>query len=428
MFALPQPNSLRPPLPKKPRAYRFFLLAVALALFTHVAPLAAEENPLPLTEREVLDSALSSEVFSAQLQARKQAAEARVLEASLLPNPDLAIEHEQSFREPSANTETSLTIAQSFQVSGRRRLLTEAARTDVSAVALESRADKAALASMVRTAFYELLLAQNLSDAHEAALKRLQELIALLEHRVEVGDASPYELERLRLEAAELRAALSEHRAALSEHRAHLSAWLPTDHAVIAQGELLPTALPDDAALEVAFDEHPRFLAAEDHIAGLHLRRQAEDRWWLPDFRLEGGVALGSHPGFIVGLGIELPVFQRRQARRQELEARALEQRWSTRVERDILGARAASLASQARSLRGAAQEYGTDGLQRAHRVLRLARQSYDAGEATILELIDAYQSVLAAETRAAELAARSRRAHLDLLELLSSTLPGETP
>lgn len=430
---------------KKPTAPRFFaprqrlgflgLLLATLCLVANPASLAAQENLLTLTEAEAVDIALSTEAITALREARSLAASGRIAQTRLWPNPLIALEREHDVIGPSREAETSLIIEQAVPLPRRRRLHTDAARAEAEAVDAESHLFEAAIATEVRAAFYELLLAQHLRDGYGDAQQRLGELIGVMERRVEAGDAAPYELERLRLEEAELRATLAGQEATLHDHTTYLSGWLDTDATIIATGDLLPEQLPTVDDLDDAIAAHPRFQAAQHRIDALDLRHQAAAQWWLPDLFLSGGFVMSNDPaateparslGYIAGIGIALPLFDRGQALRQVLDGESLELQWTINLERDLLLARADSLARRAREFHEATEAYRVDGLERSHRVLALARQAYDGGESTILELIDAHQGVLAAEIRAAELAIESRRALLELLELLSST--GDAP
>jgi cobalt-zinc-cadmium efflux system outer membrane protein len=73
--------------------------------------------------------------------------------------------------------------------------------------------------------------------------------------------------------------------------------------------------------------------------------------------------------------------------------------------------AQVTGLAEQVRRLEKVASTYREEGLQRAQRVVEVARSAYDAGELGVLDLVDAHRGLFDAGLRALELA-RSARTH----------------
>lgn len=280
------------------------------------------------------------------------------------------------------------------------RQRSEAARLALLTAAWEVR-------SRVRKAYLDFYLAQE-SDSLLARQAEIQEgMVGILEQWRQVGEASPMDVTRARVELANARVAAAE---AATRHAA-------------ARGELaqalgVPPAALDDVAfrfdelarttLEVpAREVRRRALVNRSDILGALAEYEAtqralqlEVRNQYPDLSLGLGYQLDqTDTKWTLGLGLVLPIFNRNQgpiaeaaARREESAARfvALQSRVLGEVERAVVAARGA-----------VAQIAAADTLLEARSgQVRAAQDAYRVGEISRLELLG-----LEAETVATALA-----------------------
>lgn len=409
------------------------LLLIILLFFSLPGPSAWAQTPPPpshnaqeFTESDFLRHALERPELLQYWEARQTEAEARIKIESPFTNPSLNYSREHLF-EPSPGAEDSLSLEFLLPLSGRQRLQQDAARRDARAEEFHSQTELIEIATALRADFYELLFLQETVAIHQETFIRLNDTIHTLSLRVEGGESSLYELERLRRESAEIVAAIEETRAALDLQKALLARWVRADASgeLLATGHLLPTSVPTDEEIIASVAALPGLLAISESLQALEFRRQSASRWWIPDLLLEGGIKTEALPtgrafGYLLGASASLPLFSSRgRAEEALLQARIDQTSFQQRLQAESLQAQALGVARQTRRLQEAARAYHEDSFLRARRILTLAEQSYQAGEASILELLDAHQGVAHAALRHAELTFQARRTYLELQRLL---------
>ncbi len=430
------------PYRKKPIGHRFSLfrtLLLGIVVISLIAtPTGAQETPIsePLTEAQALHLAGDHPGFEAYWAAFQANADAETRIAQALPNPDFRWTREQLFSDPT-ETEDTLTIEQRLLTSGQRRLNVEAARADALATGEEIRVERASHRHQVRISFFELLYRQEVITAYRNAAVDLERAIESYRQRVEAGESSRYELERLRLERAEYEAITGEETAAIYQIRGELAAHLGddglSDETLSVQGELLPREIPDDDAIREALAVHPELIASDHRIDSQTLRSQAARRIWIPDLLIHAGLKRGRgggerHLGWEAGVAVALPIFYRGDGEVSQADARHdAEVAWRGLLE-DRAATRAMAQARSARRYLAITDEYEVEGLERARHLFALAEQSYLAGEMSLLEFIDAHSGLIAAELRYLELAATTRAELINLQKLLETgdTFEGE--
>ena len=387
-------------------------LCVALA-----SPGAAQS----LTEAEAVARMRAEypRVTALRLGVRELEADAR--ERTLVANPAVAYTREEA----GAVVDDFLLVSQELPLWGRRGLLGEAARHEVSARSADADARLLAVEAELRLAFTDLLLAQDRVGSLEAGVGRLDALIGVLRTREEAGEGSRFDRLRAEREVAEVDADLALAVIDRGRAQARLAAFFAegTDPAGLAAAGRLDD-LPAPPALAPAAGETPerrpdyRALGLEGERWGAEER--AARRLRLPSAQLTGGMKrsglLGSmDTGFVFGASLSVPVFNRGQAQ----AARAAAAGARVEAERRSLAARiaaevhAASVAAV--GARELADGYRDDSVSRAAELVAIATAGYEEGEFGILELLDAHRVNLSAELRSLELSASARRAAIEL-------------
>ena len=390
------------------------------------------------TVQQAIDQALESPSVDQRLEARVASARAEELREDVWPNPEVEYGREQTFAGPGDNVENTWALSQRFPLSGRLQLMGEAARLRAESVEFETDTRRREMATEVRRAFFDVLEEQQRLGIYGRAIDELEATQQLMERRVEAGESSTYELERLRRKRADLRAEEAASEARLARYRSVLSGWLSIDgdeseEAVIrASGQLLPDEPPSDSRLRDLVADQPDIRAIERELEALSYQQRAASRWWIPDLMLRGGLQteIGGGDrsyGYVAGIGLSIPLWDRRQGERQSVAADRIEmthqrefteRRWVA----DVIGS-----AREIRRLQRAYENYGVDGVERAENILDTATRSYRNGEATILELVDAHRGLVDAELRRLELAAECRASDLDLRKRIGDATTSRT-
>lgn len=409
---------------KKPSVARFFILPSVL----FVAAAVADSGTL--TVDDVIRLALSEPHRSAVIDATIGRAEGDYITAAARRNPVLQYQREGADGLGGAGSENFVQIQQRFDVSGRRALGRDAAHARVDAARYGAGAARTMLAVDAAQRFYTAL-----ADARRLALaeSHVGELVALEAQtlaRTEAGDASRYELERVRQETGFAPTAVERARGEAFVSRRALGAIIG-DVALVEEaaltGELLPPAPPAMRDLEARVSDTPRLaaLAAEAEAADRDLAAAGRI---VPDVTLGAGFraveGAGGETGLLLSMNVPLPLFDRRQGEIVRSAAAASDAGARHAIARREALAQAEGLAFQLRTLRSVAVTYRRTSLASAATLERIASTAYAAGEISVLEAIDALHATYDAMNRLIELELDARTTELELQRLL----PGDVP
>lgn len=330
-------------------------------------------------------------------------ADARMITARLRPNPVLSLggDHISFFNADlfGITSEYSIRTDFIFERGNKRRYRMEVAEQAKQVAQMQLLNATRALALDVQTAFVDALLAKESLKLAEDNLASFNKIVRVSADRVRAGDLAQVELTRTQLAELQFNNAVIQARTrlriALKRLQFLMGRALPSDSFDVAgemRREPLPFSLTD--AQRQALARRPDYLALERDQA----RSLAEIRLQLAQRKVD--YTIGSEyrrlgPANIVGFffSVPLPVFDRNQG---EIERARGEQR---QVE-----ARLRALEVEIRNeISVAWQQYETartllaqieDGmLDKARRVLATMEYSYRAGEASLVEFLDAQRA-----------------------------------
>ena len=381
-----------------------------------VAPvLHADERPVvALDETTFIRRVLERGPRRGVLEARRRAAAAAVGAAAVLPNPTLSYEREAV---PGiAAADDFLRLAIPLDLSGRRSRTRDAARAGAAAEGAAITADTVQLELDARAAYLDAIYARAVVDQLDRSRASLAALVDTLGKRARQGDASDYDASRAALELDTLDDERVDARRKHELARLRLGGLLGEPTTPYEPGE--PLALP--AAPGAAMVAHRADIDAVRARATHADREASAARRTFPRLELTGGImrstsSSGDGIGYVIGLGGELPIFDRgtAAAARGHAEAR----RW--RAEADALAAEATSDIVRARHELIArieqAAAYAGGPVKRAADLERRAQVTYREGDRPILELLDVQRASRHAAVRSLELIYEARRAELAL-------------
>jgi cobalt-zinc-cadmium efflux system outer membrane protein len=335
-----------------------FPLSAAAAAAAEVQPLAelpsyrapADPDAVPslppepsgvLTLADALAAALARSPALAAFSWEVRAREAALLQASARPNPELRVEVENfagsgDFTGFDA-TETTLSLAQLFELGGKRERRSERAALARDLADRDYEAARVAVATRTAEAFFMLLARQErLAIAAEQSAVA-EEAVRTVEAMVRAGAVSPVEAARSRV--ARERAALDRNALAreVADARVALAAQWGGQEASFerAAGALEDVAPPPAlAALLPLVADTPELARFAAELAERRAAVAAEEAERTPDVRLGLGGrhhAEGGDGALVAELSLPLPLFDRRrgavlqaqyQLRRAESEQR----------------------------------------------------------------------------------------------------------
>lgn len=292
-------------------------------------------------------------------------------------------------------------------------LVKRASRVDVASA--QARMAEAEVGTLRRDVLLELRLLFWRLLYQQERVKTLAELSAqttllaqAVGRRAEKGEVRPVEATRVEVEAEQVEGELDFARSALASERVQLARWLGVgaDQPLVAVGTLRALAAPLDLATarERAQRLHPSLRAAAARVqfdqAGAALARSEG----LPGFGVE---AFTDHEldrrAYGVVLTVDLPLWNRNQGGVRQADAAVAERKGLLEAER--IGVDLAVIDAQSRCASGAqlGARYRDRIVPKAAAAAQTIERTYEIGEATLLELVDARRTLLETRRRSLE-------------------------
>jgi cobalt-zinc-cadmium efflux system outer membrane protein len=398
---------------------RALVLVIVIAA-APAPPLVAQEpaipSPLSLTDAIRIASEHNLSLAVARQEAALAASD--TIAARLRPNPDVEVESE-GYR-PGGDEgfgngqEFSLRVAQQLELGGRRGSRIQAARAGRAAA--DSRLADALrqVRRDVGRAYYALAGARAEAEAARASLEEIDRIITVNRARYEQGVISGGELRRLEVERLRfaddmLLAELVTRRATSELHAMLGSARLdepiePAEGLATSPGG--PPGRPNESDLRtLALEGRPDIAALRHERERAQADARLQRALRTPAPTVAGGYRRDfGENGFILGLSIPLPLFDRNQAgvARADTAMRLADAR--LRQAEAAVGIEVRQAVDFVDVSRRRAEAIEREYLARAREARDSAAAAYRAGEADLIDYLDAqraYRDVQRAHTRA---------------------------
>jgi cobalt-zinc-cadmium efflux system outer membrane protein len=325
--------------------------------------------------------------------------------AGAAPNPtlDATAAYGRARGVSDSRVEWGLALSIPLDWVARRGIKMDAARSEVALAEAKAEVLRREVVSQLGALFWELVEAQERVSVLSETSRQAEVLLETVKRRVEMGEARPVEATRIAVESNKIGGGLETARITLRGRRARLASWLAGGGSVtvvaVAELKTLPEPMRLADAVDAVKRNHPMLNAETARLRSLAANLEVERRERMPsmsarvftdhelDRRAYGG-----------GLSIEMPLWNWNQGavRRSEslLEA-GKERARATRL--DLEGE---TIEAQTKCRAGVtlAAHFRDQILPNAESAAKMIERTYELGEATLLELIDARRTLV--ETR----------------------------
>lgn len=392
---------------------RLSIAVVALSCLLAGANAAAQGQGALTQDALTLERALALAMqHNAELAAaskEKEASEAALDQAGVLPNPELGFTNENlgnARKKAAGDRSTSVQIGQLIELGGKREARVRLAQAARGLAEWEFRSKRAEVLARVKQGFYDVLAVQRRAELAGDSVRLAQEVADAVAKRVQAGRVSPVEETKARLALAQAMVEREQARRELAAARHRLAAlWGdPAPRFARAEGDLeqLPD-LPGFEALAERVSANPDFARWASEIERRRAGVDAERAKAIPDITVSGGVTRFSEfndRAYMIGISIPLPVFNQNRGgileanRRLDkglLEQRAAQTRLLTELS-DVYQ-RTAAIKSEVEALRGAI-------LPGAQSAFDAATKGYQLGKFGFLDVLDAQRTLFQARTQ----------------------------
>jgi outer membrane protein, heavy metal efflux system len=412
------------------------LMTVALAAACAAWPAAAVAQgaePLVLTRRQAIDTALAHNPALAAAHEEIAQARAREVQATAFPDPDISadVTGETSLAHPGDNGGSDIGVGLDLPFPTKFLLRHRVSHADVASARDAYQQLRQETASQTAQAYDAILVAlrhqADLDDGRQLA----QQFLDKTRTRYAQGSVARLDVIKAQVDYAQAENALIANGRDLANARAALNRLLgrllgaaiePADTLVV------PPALPALAQLDsIALAARPELASLQSQRAGARAATSLAKEFWLPDLGLS--VSKNSVPGapatYTSAVGFSFPLFfwnhvggEVAEASHHERELTATYRDLEAQVDQDVRTtyATAATALEQAVYLRDQL-------VPEAREAYTIASTSYGLGGSSALEVLDARRTLLDAESQYAEALGAANDARADLERAIGTPL-----
>ena len=306
---------------------------------------------------------------------------------------------------------------------GAPRIRGQAASALVSASTSRADDEVRRLRADMRVAFAQLTAAQARERELADARDRLRSLANILARREMEGDAAGFDRLRAEREILDVETDLVIATTERARAQATLAGFFANGADLATGGRRRFQSAGRSAAVEALLEQAEsvrgdlRAFQFESDAAGFAAR--AAERRWLPEPEVVAGTKsttlVAGDVGSVFMVHAAIPLFDRARPERALAAARASQAEAQAEAFRAVLRGEVNALRAAVLQRRDAAERYRAEAVNSAAQIERIALVSYDAGEHSILELLDAYRIGMSARVRQAALDLAVRQAEIEL-------------
>lgn len=343
-------------------------------------------------EKMFIENNLELRVKKAEL----KKAEAEVIETKLVLNPEAKYSLE-SLQNGGREREETYTLSQRIPIAGQRSKKIGTALKKRDARTLFYEHEKAGLLAQMKQSYYRALLLQENAKAMESIIEMIRDVEEKTEERFKAGDVSEAELMKVAAERRKLLRSLEglKTEVTVEKKKLALMLYLPDDTfdlkdvfryraSSLEKKDLVVRALEDRTDVKAQ--------AALIEVSGSFLslsRREA-----VPPVAIEAGYKrrTGGFEGFVFGLSIPLPVFDRNQGKIALAQAELEQEKLNYELLKKNAAHEVNLLYEKITSFQARVSDI-TEQLHVTKEITKISLIAYEEGETGIIELLDAVRT-----------------------------------
>jgi len=366
-----------------------------------------DDLPDGLTISQCIEISLSQNPLWLASEHDVRASLARIERAKARPQPNLDFDSDlqPGFMDFEASGESYLGVSQILEFPGRRGLRTRIARLESEVASADRSVLRAEIVFQIKEAFFGVLLAEEKRNYAAQNLDLARDFLEKAKVKFESGDAARVEYVRAGVEESKAATALAvaENRILLEKARLNFLLGRRKSEPLSLQGSLVCPRIPLDAAslIERAQAVRPEMAAMRARLAKAAAAKKEAGLSYLPDFSL--GLSrhriAGEKTTWDFTLSVPVPLFfwqpLRGEIAEKQAELLSLEQK--ARQMRNSIGLEVEQAGFQARAAEGQIALYQDKILVQAREAHDLFLYSFQEGEITGIELIEARRTLIEA-------------------------------
>ena len=367
---------------------------------TLIPSIVQAKEPMPTFDLDrIIDLALERNPIIAGAQGVIAQSEGKQIEAGAYPNPTITVQTaDAALRDPSIGRrmgERNMSLSQPLEWPGKRAARQDAADAGLAGATVGLEESKLNLIAEVKTAFYDLLLAERTVDLLQQNLEIVQEVARIVKVRVRSGEGPQFEAVKADVEVLKAKQEMTKARNAVRVKLVGLD--------TLTAGALGPRYKVQGDFRSIRDHLDPEQMATRDLSQHPTLKRQGklveqaeftvskERQSRMPDVTLFGGYAREvGREAVIAGMSVPTPLWYRQQGHiATALGTQRKEEAELIRARNDLTR----EINQHAREAETAQEQiivYEEGLLKQAQEALRIAQLSFRQGASSLLDVLDA--------------------------------------
>ena len=380
--------------------YAVLITVMVMTSGTVIPSLGQAKEPLPTYDLDrILELALERNPNIASAQSLIEQNEGRKIQAGAYPNPTITVQTaDAALRDPSIGRhigERATSLSQPLEWPGKRAARQDAADAGLASSTVGFDEVKLNLIAEVKTAFYDLLLAERTVDLLQQNLEIVQDVARIVKARVRSGEGAQFEVVKAEVEVLKAKQELTKAKNAVRVRLVGLdtltSGALGPRYKVQGDFRSVRDRLDPEQMAARDFSQHPTMKRQGKLVEQAEFTVSKERHSRVPDVTLFGGYAREvGREAVIAGLSLPTPLWYRQQGHiATALGAQRKEEAELIRARNDL----ARAINQHAREAETAQEQilvYEEGLLKQAQEALRIAQLSFRQGASSLLEVLDA--------------------------------------
>jgi cobalt-zinc-cadmium efflux system outer membrane protein len=358
------------------------------------------KDPMPTFDlNHIIDLALERNPMIAGAQSVIAQSEGRRTEAGAYPNPTIGLQTaDATIRDPSNGVrlmERGVTVHQTVEWPGMRAARQDAAEAGLSGATVGLEESKLNLIAEVKTAFYDLLLAERNVDLLQQNLETVQEVARIVKARVRSGEGPQFESVKADVEVLKAKQEMTKAKNAVRVKLVGLdtltAGGLGPRYKVQGDFRSLRDHLDPEQMATRDLSQHPTLKRQGKLVEQAEFAVSKERQARVPNVTLYGGYAReAGREAVVAGVSLPTPLWYRQQGHiATALGTQRKEEAELIRMRNDL----ARAINQHAREAETAQEQilvYEEGLLKQAQEALRIAQLSFRQGASSLLDVLDA--------------------------------------
>lgn len=361
--------------------------------------LEPEELSLPQALALTLERNLELQSYSRTV----RAAEARLIQSGLLPNPELSVQVEDMFGPYGGNSysQATLQLSQIIELGGKRTARTEVADAGREQASNGYEVKRVEILSSLTDKFIRTMADEQLLQLAKKGEELAWQGLKNIQKRSQAGGASELEEAKARVLLARSRveAEHAEHEL-LTSKRELVSFWgaETPKFSKFSAALFEPLTLPTFEELSSRVDQSPEIKSWATEKRFREAEKKLAEAKSIPNLTLSAGprhIEATNDQSFVFQFSVPLLIFDRNQGARKETEILAEKVPTDKAVSHLRLKTILFGLYQEAKHARTQLEAMKKEIIPQAERSLTIAQSGYDQGRFSYLELLDAQRTLL---------------------------------